>query len=148
MWSLPILQSTGWVSLRMSTPKISTPKMPTPKISTPKMPTPKMSTSQNLKSHHFSDSQLSLKDTFQLLDIWVRLLYYSVCCAGLLSDYCCASHHKFKVVAWWLLSSHLWVKVGLEIIKIFHFCITPFHVPHKLKRAWYWLKLLVCGAVW
>ena len=42
---------------------------------------------------------LKTPDSFHLLDIWVRLLYYSVCCASLLGDYCCVSHHKFKVVA-------------------------------------------------
>ena len=42
---------------------------------------------------------LKTPDSFHLLDIWVRLLYYSVCCTSLLGDYCCVSYHKFKVVA-------------------------------------------------
>ena len=57
------------------------PKRQLPKMSTPEMPTPKMSTSQNLK---FTSSITSvtasflLKIPFQLLDIWVRFLYYSL----------------------------------------------------------------------
>ena len=62
----------------------------------------------------------------------VFILFPSVCCASLLGDYCCVSQHKFKVVAMIIVIFSIWVKVGLEIIKIFYFCIIPFHVPHNV----------------
>ena len=67
------------------------------------LPTPKMSTSQNVNFMSSITSvtamQLSLKDTFQLLDIWVRLLYYSLQSVVPAFQACCVSQHKFKVVA-------------------------------------------------
>ena len=128
------------VSLRMSTPKISTPKT---------------STSQNVNSQNANSqnvnfanlkfmssitsvtaSFLYLGDTFQLRDIWVRLLYYSlqsVVRSLILGNYWCVSQHKFKVVAMIIVIFSLRVKVGLEIIKIFYFHTIPFHVPHNIK---------------
>ena len=41
---------------------------------------------------------------------------------------------------------HVWQYTASSISS--RSCITPLHVPHTVKWAWYWSKLPVCGAVW